>query len=105
MPMVMGKYRAVIAFRYWLKERDECGTALPLCGGFIPMIDGPLSASLVEQLGWRGACLTYAAFISASACRFCLQAFQKQTATVVTPQATWSVALGIEVRTLKSESK
>ncbi|MFZ6763899.1 MFS transporter [Pseudoroseomonas sp. WGS1072] len=36
-------------------------THLTLFGGFASTVCWPLSALLVDQLGWRGACLTYAA--------------------------------------------
>jgi predicted MFS family arabinose efflux permease len=36
-------------------------TQLTLFGGFASTVCWPLSALLVDQLGWRGACLTYAA--------------------------------------------
>ncbi|KAA2213332.1 MFS transporter [Teichococcus oryzae] len=36
-------------------------THVTLFGGFASTVCWPLSALLVEQLGWRGACLTYAA--------------------------------------------
>lgn len=36
-------------------------TALTLFGGFASTVCWPLSALLVENIGWRGACLTYAA--------------------------------------------
>ncbi|HEX6103471.1 MAG TPA: MFS transporter, partial [Alphaproteobacteria bacterium] len=36
-------------------------TALTLFGGFASTVGWPLSAWLVESLGWRGACLAYAA--------------------------------------------
>ena len=36
-------------------------TQLTLFGGFASTVCWPLSAFLVEHLGWRGACLTYAA--------------------------------------------
>lgn len=36
-------------------------TQLTLFGGFASTVCWPLSAFLVDQLGWRGACLTYAA--------------------------------------------
>ena len=36
-------------------------TTLTLFGGFASSVCWPLSAFLVEMLGWRGACLTYAA--------------------------------------------
>ena len=35
-------------------------TTLTLWGGFASTVCWPLSAFLVEQVGWRGACLTYA---------------------------------------------
>lgn len=34
---------------------------MTLFGGFASTVCWPLSAFLVEQIGWRGACLTYAA--------------------------------------------
>ena len=37
-------------------------TALTLFGGFASTVCWPLSAVLVTHLGWRGACLAYAAF-------------------------------------------
>jgi hypothetical protein len=37
-------------------------TTLTLFGGFASTVCWPLSAALVTHLGWRGACLVYAAF-------------------------------------------
>jgi predicted MFS family arabinose efflux permease len=46
--------------RLYGTEARSAITTLTLYGGFASTICWPLSALLVEQLGWRGACLTYA---------------------------------------------
>lgn len=50
-------------------------SALTLWGGFASTVCWPLSAVLVDALGWRGACLSYAAlhvFVTAPICLFVL---------------------------------
>lgn len=47
--------------RLYGREGRSAITALTLWGGFASTACWPLSALLVEQLGWRGACWTYAA--------------------------------------------
>ena len=49
-------------------------TLLTLFGGFASTICWPISAALVELVGWRGACLVYAGAMAAMALalRFCL---------------------------------
>lgn len=42
------------------KESRSAITAVTLYGGFASTVCWPLSALLVEHLGWRGACLVYA---------------------------------------------
>jgi MFS family permease len=43
------------------KEARSAITAVTLFGGFASTVCWPLSAYLVEHVGWRGACLVYAA--------------------------------------------
>ena len=45
---------------YGAQSRDAI-TSITLFGGFASTVCWPLSALLVEHLGWRGACLSYAA--------------------------------------------
>ncbi|HMB09091.1 MAG TPA: MFS transporter [Saliniramus sp.] len=61
--MGAGLYDAAFATLGRLYGKDARGaiTALTLYGGFASTLCWPLSAFLVETLGWRGACLTYAA--------------------------------------------
>ncbi len=60
--MGAGLYDAAFATLGWLYGRDARAaiTTLTLFGGFASTICWPLSAVLVETLGWRGACLVYA---------------------------------------------
>lgn len=60
--MGAGLYDAAFATlgRLYGKEARGAITALTLYGGFASTLCWPLSAFLVEALGWRGACLTYA---------------------------------------------
>lgn len=60
--MGAGLYDAAFATLGRLYGKDARGaiTALTLYGGFASTLCWPLSAFLVETLGWRGACLTYA---------------------------------------------
>lgn len=60
--MGAGLYDAAFATlgRLYGKEARGAITALTLYGGFASTLCWPLSAFLVETLGWRGACLTYA---------------------------------------------
>ncbi|MCC5976797.1 MAG: MFS transporter [Salinarimonas sp.] len=60
--MGAGLYDAAFATLGRLYGKDARGaiTALTLHGGFASTLCWPLSAFLVETLGWRGACLTYA---------------------------------------------
>jgi MFS family permease len=55
-------YDAAFATLGWLygKSARSAITAVTLYGGFASTVCWPLSAFLVQQLGWRGACLTYA---------------------------------------------
>ena len=46
--------------RLYGAEARPAITALTLWGGFASTVCWPLSAFLVEQVGWRGACLVYA---------------------------------------------
>jgi hypothetical protein len=46
--------------RLYGAEAGPAITTLTLYGGFASTICWPLSAFLVEEIGWRGACLTYA---------------------------------------------
>jgi MFS family permease len=47
--------------RYYGQEARSAITALTLWGGFASTVCWPLSAYLVEALGWRGTCFAYAA--------------------------------------------
>ena len=47
--------------RLYGEEARSAITHVTLFGGFASTVCWPLSALLVEQVGWRGACLTYAA--------------------------------------------
>jgi predicted MFS family arabinose efflux permease len=61
--MGTGLYDAVFATLGRMYGRDARGpiTNLTLFGGFASTLCWPLSAYLIEALGWRGACLVYAA--------------------------------------------
>jgi len=61
--MSAGLYDAVFASlgRLYGTSARSAITALTLWGGFASTICWPLSAFLVDQVGWRGACFTYAA--------------------------------------------
>lgn len=61
--MGAGLYDAAFATLGTLYGRDARSaiTTLTLYGGFASTVCWPLSAFLVEQAGWRGACLAYAA--------------------------------------------
>jgi MFS family permease len=58
--MGAGLYDAAFATLGWLygKSARSAITAVTLYGGFASTVCWPLSAFLVQQLGWRGACLT-----------------------------------------------
>lgn len=60
--MGAGLYDAAFATlgRLYGKEARRAITTLTLWGGFASTVCWPLSAFLVDQLGWRGACLVYA---------------------------------------------
>lgn len=60
--MGAGLYDAAFSTLGRLFGRDARGaiTSLTLWGGFASTVCWPLSAVLVETLGWRGACLVYA---------------------------------------------
>ncbi|WP_246498900.1 MFS transporter [Microvirga soli] len=47
--------------RLYGKQARSAITTLTLWGGFASTVCWPLSASLVEHFGWRGACAVYAA--------------------------------------------
>jgi MFS family permease len=57
-----GLYDAAFSTLGRIYGRDARGaiTAVTLWGGFASTVCWPLSAFLVETVGWRGACLTYA---------------------------------------------
>lgn len=61
--MGAGLYDAAFATLGTIYGRDARSaiTALTLYGGFASTVCWPLSALLVEQAGWRGACFAYAA--------------------------------------------
>ncbi len=61
--------------RLYGREARNAITALTLWGGFASTICWPISAFLVEGVGWRGACFTYAALhiaVTAPLCWFAL---------------------------------
>lgn len=60
--MACGLYDAAFATlgRLYGQDARSAITSLTLFGGFASTICWPLSAFLVEQYGWRGACLIYA---------------------------------------------
>lgn len=62
--MGAGLYDSAFATLGSLYGRSARGaiTAVTLLGGFASTVCWPLSAFLVAHLGWRGACLTYAAW-------------------------------------------
>src|SRR5918995_2640595 len=53
--------------RYYGKDARSAITTLTLWGGFASTVCWPLSAYLVEGLGWRGTCFAYAALQLAAA--------------------------------------
>ena len=61
--MGAGLYDAAFATlgRLYGAQARSAITALTLFGGFASTVSWPLSAVLVESVGWRGACLAYAA--------------------------------------------
>jgi MFS family permease len=61
--MGAGLYDAAFSTLGRLYGRDGRGSiaAITLFGGFASTVCWPLSAFLLDQLGWRGACLVYAA--------------------------------------------
>lgn len=62
--MGAGLYDAAFSTLGTIYGKDARGaiTWVTLFGGFASTVCWPLSAILVEQLGWRGACFAYAAF-------------------------------------------
>lgn len=60
--MGTGLYDAVFAALGWLygKQARQPITNLTLFGGFASTVCWPLSAFMIEHVGWRGACLIYA---------------------------------------------
>ncbi|WP_375688427.1 MFS transporter [Pseudooceanicola sp. LIPI14-2-Ac024] len=75
MGMAASLYDAAFATlgRIYGADARSAITALTLWGGFASTICWPLSAFLVEQIGWRGTCLTYAGlhlFVTAPICLF-----------------------------------
>ncbi len=85
--MGAGLYDAAFATlgRLYGKQARSAITTLTLWGGFASTVCWPLSAYLVEHLGWRGACAVYAAiqvFISLP-----LQAFVLPGVVPVQPNA------------------
>ncbi|HEV7252068.1 MAG TPA: MFS transporter [Mesorhizobium sp.] len=62
--MGTGLYDAAFATlgRYYGREARSAITTLTLWGGFASTVCWPLSAFLVEAVGWRGTCLAYSAF-------------------------------------------
>lgn len=61
--MGMGLYDPAFATlgRLYGSDARSAITTLTLWGGFASTVCWPLSALLVDQIGWRGACLVYAA--------------------------------------------
>ena len=71
---------ARLALRQVGARRDNSGVLL---GGFASTVCWPLSAVLVEHLGWRGACLTYAGIHSSWPVRFISPSFRRRGATML----------------------
>jgi MFS family permease len=73
--MGAGLYDAAFSTLGAIYGKDARGaiTFVTLFGGFASTVCWPLSALLVEHLGWRGACFAYAAMRSSrsSACTCC----------------------------------
>ncbi|MGH1424111.1 MAG: MFS transporter [Pseudooceanicola sp.] len=75
MGMAAGLYDAGFATlgRIYGSQARGAISALTLWGGFASTVCWPLTAALVEWVGWRGACLSYAAFhlcVSVPLCLF-----------------------------------
>ncbi len=62
-------------------------TQLTLWGGFASTVCWPLSALLVEAVGWRGACAAYAALHLTVSLPLCLAALPRAAATATDPVA------------------
>jgi len=86
--MGAGLYDAAFATlgRLYGREARSAITILTLWGGFASTVCWPLSAYLVEHLGWRGTCMVYAA-IQAVVC-LPLHAFVLPGAGTVAPDGT-----------------
>lgn len=96
--MGAGLYDAAFSTLGSLYGRSARGamTAVTLLGGFASTVCWPLSAVLVEHLGWRGACLTYAGIHLAVACPLylaVLPAPRRENAADVSGAVTQSAAL------------
>lgn len=65
--MAMGLYDPAFSTlgRIYGEKARGAITQVTLLGGFASTVCWPLSAALVERLGWRGACLAYAAVMLA----------------------------------------
>ena len=70
---------------YGSRSRDAI-TSVTLFGGFASTVCWPLSAFLVEHLGWRGACLSYAAIQIAIALPIHLIFLPRTSAAITTTQ-------------------
>ena len=61
-------------------------SALTLWGGFASTVCWPLSALLVDAIGWRGACLSYAAIHLCGTAPICLFALPRAAAPLPPPK-------------------
>ncbi|KAB0264390.1 MFS transporter [Microvirga brassicacearum] len=91
--MGTGLYDAAFATlgRLYGKQARSAITSLTLWGGFASTVCWPLSAYLVEHLGWRGACAVYAAiqvFVSLPLHVFVLPGIHTSTPEARSPKQT-----------------
>ena len=75
-----GLYDAAFATlgRIYGREARRAITTLTLWGGFASTVCWPISAMLVEWIGWRGTCLSYAALHLGLTLPLCLFALPRQ---------------------------
>lgn len=76
-------------------------TALTLWGGFASTVCWPLSAVLVEAVGWRGACLAYAALHLLVTLPLCLFALPRAAPRPAAPGPTPHAASPLPMRDLR----
>nr|WP_246736318.1 MFS transporter [Enterovirga sp. DB1703] len=86
--MGAGLYDAAFSALGWLyREKARSAiTHLTLWGGFASTVCWPLSALLVERLGWRGACFVYAAVQIAVSLPLLLVTLRTNAAGASTPR-------------------